>query len=223
MRTETRIPRRHGVPAVALGLVAALSVGIGARAGDDPEVEGKVGVGGLALGAFPSYSADARVSTDLRLTASNLGRKPLGLRVDGDFYFDADDALMRTYRVQDLNLWLQPARGRVVLTIGRQRVSSHTEELVDGVGVRADLGRGFSLGGYGGLAPDPFTTLLSVQTGGGGLIFGYSSHRFRAEVASGLTGRSSGVDHSFVNAAVYATPAKALSLYGRAKLHGLTS
>jgi len=208
---------------VVAGLLTALGAVGPSHAADDPEVDGKVGIGALALGAFPSNAADARLSTDLRLDAANLGRKPIGIRLDGDFYFDADDVLMRTYRVQDLNLWLRPARGRVRLTLGRQRVSDHTEELVDGIGVRADLGRGFTLGGYGGLAPDPFTTLLSVKTGGGGLLFGYASHRFRAELASGLTGRSAGVDHSFVNAAVYATPAKALSLYGRAKLQGLST
>jgi len=223
MRTDhTRLPAAGAVALVAVVLLAAAPAG-SASAGDDPEVDGRIGLGGLALGAFPSNAADARVTTDLRLDAANLGRKPVGIRLDGDFYFDADDVLMRTYRVQHLNVWLQPARGRVVLTLGRQRVSEHTEELVDGVGVRADLGRGFVLGGYGGLAPDPFTTLLSVHTGGGGLVFGYASHRFRAELASGLTGRSEGVDHSFVNAAIYATPARALSLYGRAKLHGLTT
>ena len=205
-----------------LCVLVACSMGADpAGAADDPTLDGRVGVGGLALGSLPSGAADGRISTDLRLEAANLGRKPIGLRLDGDFYFDTDDVVLRTYRVLDMNVWLRPNRGPVTLTIGRQRVADTTEELVDGVGARFDLGHGFALGGYGGLIPDPFSTLLSVQTGGGGLVFGYSSYRFRAELIGGLSGRSSGPDHSFVSLSVLGTPARAFSLYGRAKMNGL--
>ena len=202
-------------------LLAVLLLTPGAKAGEAPEVEGKVALGGLVTGARPGllpYGAfDARSMFELRLAADNLGRKPVGVRLDGDLFFDVDDREFRTYRVLDLNLHMTPGDGPVTLTLGRQRVADTTEELADGIGVRAALGKGVYAGGYGGLIPDPFSTLLSWQTGGAGVVLGYRSARFRAELASGFSVRSTGLDRGFIHVSAMGTPVRALTFFGRIK------
>jgi len=101
-------------------------------------------------------------------------------------------------------------------------VADTTEELVDGVGMRADLGKGFHLGGYGGLIPDPFTTLASVETGGGGAVFGFWAPRFRFETATGFSARSVGFDHGYASLSAMGMPVPAVSIYGRAKMQGFS-
>ncbi len=203
-----------------LGLLAGLICLAPAAAA--VEVDGRFGLGALGSysfpGAYPSGAYDARLNADLRLDVDGLGGKPIGVAVDGDLYFDIDDLTFQTYRVLDLNLRLAP--GRLRLKLGRQRAADTTEELVDGVGVRVDLGKGFALGGYGGLSPDPFDTLLSVSTGGAGAVIGFEAARFRAESVVGFSARASGLDHGFAHLSLMGMPAKPLSMFGRFKITG---
>lgn len=210
-----------GIRTSAWVLLAVLVLAPGARAEEAPEVEGKVALGGLLTGArpglLPGGALDARTMFELRLMADHLGRKPVGVHLDGDLFFDLDDREFRTYRVLDLNVHMAPGDGPLTLTLGRQRVADTTEELADGVGVRAALGKGFYAGGYGGLIPDPFSTLLSWQTGGAGVVLGYRGGRFRAELASGFSVRSVGLDRGFIHLSAMGSPVRALSFFGRIK------
>ncbi len=210
-----------GIRTSALVVAAMLVLAPAASAEEAPEVEGKVALGGLVTGArpglLPGGAFDARTMLELRLLADNLGRKPVGVRLDGDLFFDLDDREFRTYRVLDLNLHMAPGDGPVTLTLGRQRVADTTEELADGLGVRAALGKGVYAGGYGGLIPEPFSTLLSWQTGGAGVVLGYQGGRFRAELASGFSVRSTGLDRGFVHLSAMGTPVRALTFFGRIK------
>ncbi len=202
-------------------LFAVLLLAPVAGAEENPEVEGKVALGGLLTGArpglLPAGALDARTMFELRLMADHLGRKPVGVRLDGDLFFDLDDLEFRTYRVLDLNVHMNPKEGPLTLTLGRQRVADTTEELADGIGVRAALGKGFYAGGYGGLIPDPFSTLMSWQTGGAGVVLGYRGGRFRAELASGFSVRSTGLDRGFVHLSAMGTPVRELTFFGRIK------
>ncbi len=187
-------------------------------------VDGRVGLGGMFTyvnpGLYPSGAYDLRFSTDVRLDADNLGGKPVGVLADGDLYFDVDDTTLRTYRLLDLNVHFRPGAGPVRIALGRQRVADTTEELVDGVGVRGDLGKGVYLGGYGGLIPEPFTTQATVGTGGAGVVFGMHAPRIRFETAAGFSARSSGFDHGYAHLSSMAMPMPALSLFGRVKVQG---
>ncbi len=198
-------------------LVALLCAGP-ARSADEPSVDGRVGFG--AVGGFTLGSFDARAMLDLRLDAANLGGKPVGIAADGDLFFDLDDLLLRTYRLTDLNLHVRPGAGKLTMVLGRQRAADTTEELVDGVGVRVELGRGFHMGGYGGLIPDPFTTLATLETGGAGAVLGYRCARFHLETATGFSARATGFDHGFVSLSAMGKPLPVLSMYGRAKMQG---
>jgi hypothetical protein len=203
---------------------ALLAPGLPSGAEEVQRVDGRVGLGGLFTyvnpGLYPSGAYDLRFSTDLRLDAENLGGKPVGVSADGDLYLDADDQVLRTYRLVDLNVHFRPGAGPVRIAVGRQRVAETTEELVDGVGVRGDLGKGVYLGGYGGLIPEPFTTLATVGTGGAGVVFGVKAPRIRVETAAGFSARSTGFDHGFAHVSSMAMPMPSLSLYGRLKVQG---
>ncbi len=199
-------------------LAAALAVLLLAPPAAAAEVDGRVGLGAMGLVGTPGGAHDLRAMLDLRLGVDRVGGKAFGIAADGDLYFDLDDTTFRTYRLLDLNVHFAPGDGPLTLTLGRQRVADSTEELVDGVGVRVALGKGFTLGGYGGLIPDPFTTLASVSTYGGGLVFGVTTARFRLGTAAGVAGRAEGFDHGYASVSAMAMPHTAISLYGRAKL-----
>ena len=199
--------------AVAGLLVAPVAPSVAA----EQEIDGVVGFGGLVGYSAPAGASDARVMFDTRLHADHLGGKPLGVHLDGDLFYDVDDREFRTYRVLDLHLWLAPRDGPVTLTVGRQRVADSTEELADGLGVRVEVGKGFHAGGYGGLIPDPFDTLLSWQSGGAGAVVGYRAARFRAEAVTGFSVRGTGLDRGFIHLSAMGSPARSLTLFGRAK------
>lgn len=214
-------PRVSPAAPAAAVLLAVLLLPPAARAAGT-EVDGRVGLGVMGLiattGTQTGGAYDLRTMLDLRLGVDNMGGKPVGIRADGDLFFDIDDTAFRTYRLLDLNLHLTPKGGPLTLTLGRQRVADSTEELVDGVGVLVALGKGFELGGYGGLIPDPFTTLASVSTYGGGLVFGVTTPRFRLGTAAGIAGRVEGFDHGYANVSAMVMPHTAISIYGRAKV-----
>jgi len=215
-------PTRHAALACVLFAVAASPLPAGA--GEEQRVDGRIGLGGMFTytnpGLYPSGAYDLRLSTDLRLDADNLGGKPVGVLADGDLFFDVDDRTFRTYRLLDLNVHFRPADGPVRIAVGRQRVAGTTEELVDGASVRGDLGKGWYLGGYGGLIPEPFTTLATVDTGGGGIVVGLVAPRVRLESVAGFSARASGFDHGFAHLSAMAMPTPALSLFGRVKVQG---
>lgn len=199
-------------------LAVALAVLLLAPPAAAAEVDGRAGLGAMGLVGTPGGAHDLRAMLDLRLGVDRIGGKAFGIAADGDLFFDIDDTTFRTYRLLDLNVHFAPGDGPLTLTLGRQRVADSTEELVDGVGVRVALGKGVTLGGYGGLIPDPFTTLASVSTYGGGLVLGVTTARFRLGTAAGVAGRAEGFDHGYASVSAMAMPHTAISLYGRAKL-----
>ncbi len=202
-------------------VVAALLTPGPTRAADEPTVDGRVGLGAMGLyanpGAYPYGAFDLRALLDVRMDADDLGRRPVGVRFDGDLYLDADDATLQTLRLLDAQVHFTPGRGAVQIRVGRQRVAASTEELVDGVAVEGTSTGGVRFGGYGGLMPDPFSTTPTVDAAGGGLVFGTLAPRVRTEAVAGFQVYDGAFDRAFVSVSAMGMPTPALSLFGRAK------
>jgi hypothetical protein len=127
--------------------------------------------------AISTVGASALYSNALgEVEADVLVGERIDWRLEGDwrFGFDGrvtlgvlDDPVLQWLRLSAANV--ERRHGDVVLTIGRSPVTHGGPRLVDGIQVVAS-DEGFQVGGWGGLAPDLFTTLPAVRFGGGPIV-----------------------------------------------------
>ena len=112
--------------------------------------------------------------------------------INGRFAVDPLDGVTLE-RSQVTSLAVETTAPAWQLTLGRSAIAHGGPRLVDGAQGVWRFGGGFSLGAWGGLAPDLFTTLPRARYGGG-VIAAYSMGSFSSSLISETLVESGGFD-----------------------------
>jgi hypothetical protein len=158
---------------LAEGAVTGLALVSAAWAQSDRSVS-SVGVDGIWDAGATQGDVDLYVGERLRWTLRE-GESTDRLLIDGSVTYDPVSAAPLE-RLHLVALGLERASDSLVVDVGRHPVAWGGPRLVDGAQVIATNGD-WHYGGWGGLAPDLFTTLPELRYGGGPTIAWLQSSR----------------------------------------------
>ena len=166
-----------------------------------------VGASGLYSNAIGEVEADVLVGE----------RIDWGLGGDWRLGFDGrvtlgvlDDPVLQWLRLSEANV--ERRTGGVALTIGRSPVTFGGPRLVDGIQVVT--GDHFVVGGWGGLAPDLFTTLPALRFGGGPIV-GWFGDTLQVSGVGEVLAVGSGLDRASIFAQARHEASEVLDLSSR--------
>lgn len=137
--------------------------------------------------------------------------EPVRLWADAQFTYDTEQQRFERSRVRQLGFTYD--KGVVALQIGRHAVTYGGPRVVDGLQAMVRTGD-VTLGAWGGLAPDLFTTRPMLRPGGGPVV-AWSSAQAQATLVGEVTATEAGLDRAGALATARWQSGKAFDTSGR--------